>query len=64
MGDCPDLAGSRSKHMFESSKTVRQSIVADFLFPARAAKRGSIVSQMSRRPGAFSVRFNRKCNHA
>jgi hypothetical protein len=53
-----------SKFMFESSKAVRKSIFADFLFPARAAKRGSIVSQMSRRPGAFSVRFNRKCNYA
>jgi UPF0288 family protein (methanogenesis marker protein 3) len=53
-----------SKFMFESNKTVRKSIFADFLFPARAAKHGSIVSQMSRRPGAIGVRFNRKCNYA
>jgi hypothetical protein len=53
-----------SKAMFESSKTVCKKIFADFLFPARAAKHGSIVSKMSRRPGVFSVKFNRKRNYA
>jgi hypothetical protein len=51
-----------SKFMFESSKAVRGKIFADFLFPAGAAKRGSIVSQTSRRPGVFGVRSDRQCN--
>jgi hypothetical protein len=45
-----------SKFMFESNWMVRGRILPDIDCPARAEKRGSIVSKMSRRPGAFGVK--------
>ena len=44
----------------ESSGMVRGRVLPDVDSPARAAKHGSIVSQMSRKPGAFGVRFKRQ----
>ena len=44
----------------ESSGTVRGRVLPDVDSPARVANHGSIVSQMSRKPGAFGVGLKRQ----